>query len=143
MSQHIEQFISNCKEKGLSVTYQRLAVFKCLMNRKNHPTAEEIFTSVKVEHPTISLATVYKNLEILAQNNIISKVTPLHDLARFDADTGLHHHAVCIKCRNIIDIPDDDFENLSIPKQISSEFEVKDYKIQFEGICNNCLKINH
>ena len=143
MSHHIDQFILDCKDIGLSVTYQRLAVFKCLMNCKTHPTAEEIFTSVKVEHPTISLATVYKNLEVLAQNNIISKVTPLHDLARYDIDTGLHHHAVCIKCRNIIDIPDDDFDNLSIPKQISSEFEVKDYKIQFEGICNNCSKINH
>jgi Fur family peroxide stress response transcriptional regulator len=143
MSQYIELFISDCKGKGLSVTYQRLAVFKCLMNCKNHPTAEEIFSHVKIDHPTISLATIYKNLEVLAQNNIISKVTPLHDLARFDIDTGLHHHAVCIKCRNIIDIPNDDFDSLSIPTQISSGFEVKNYKIQFEGICNSCSKLNH
>ena len=143
MSQYNEQFISDCKGKGLSVTYQRLAVFKCLMNCKNHPTAEEIFTNVKIEHPTISLATVYKNLEVLAQNNMISKVTPLHDLARFDIDRGLHHHAVCVKCRNIIDIPNDDFDSLSIPKKVSSGFEVKNYKIQFEGICNSCSKLNH
>jgi Fur family transcriptional regulator, peroxide stress response regulator len=143
MSQHIEQFISDCKKKGLSVTYQRLAVFKSLTSNPSHPTAEDIYNQVKAEHPTISLATVYKNLEVLARNNIISKVTPLHDLARFDIDTGLHHHAVCIKCRNIIDIPDDGFDSLSIPIRISSGFEVKNYKIQFEGICNSCSKLNH
>ncbi len=87
--------------------------------------------------------TVYKNLEVLVQNNIISKVTPLHNSARFDAETGLHHHAVCTKCRGIIDIPDEDFDSLSIPTQISSGFEVKNYKIQFEGICNSCSKLNH
>ena len=143
MSKKIEQFISDCKEMGLNVTYQRLAVFKSLTSNPSHPTAEDIYNQVKTEHPTISLATVYKNLEVLVQNNIISKVTPLHDSARFDAETGLHHHAVCTKCRNIIDIPDDDFDSFSIPTQISSKFEIKNYKIQFEGICNSCSKLNH
>ena len=120
MSQQIEQFISDCKNKGLSVTYQRLAVFKCLMNCKNHPTAEEIFTNVKIEHPTISLATVYKNLEVLAAKNIISKVTPLHNSVRFDGNSESHHHAVCVKCKN--DMSDEDYEkNVVLPRRFIIE----------------------
>ena len=143
MSQQIEQFISDCKGKGLSVTYQRLAVFKCLMNCKNHPTAEEIFTQVKIEHPTISLATVYKNLEVLAAKNIISKVTPLHNSVRFDGNSESHHHAVCVKCKKIIDVYNDEYDNLNIPSELTANFTVKNYRIQIEGICEECSVIQN
>ena len=138
MSQKIEQFISDCKEKGLSVTYQRLAVFKSLTSNPSHPTAEDIYKQVKTEHPTVSLATVYKTLETLAENNLISKVTNLHDMVRYDGVTDPHHHLVCIKCRKILDIHDDSLNALST--QNNNNFQILDYKVQFNGICLECQK---
>lgn len=138
MSEHIEQFIANCKNKGLSVTYQRLAVFKSLTSKSSHPTADDIYNQVKIDHPTISLATVYKTLETLSENDLISKVTPLHDLARYDGENESHHHLVCIKCKKIIDIHDENLNGLSLSTQDNNGFEILDYRVQFDGICHEC-----
>lgn len=138
MSQHIEQFILDCKMKGLSVTYQRLAVYKSLISEFSHPTVEEIFNKVKIDHPTISLATVYKTLETLAENQLISKVTILHDIARYDSQMNPHHHMVCVRCRKIIDINHEDFNKLSVPKDSIGDFQILNYQVQVNGICGNC-----
>jgi Fur family peroxide stress response transcriptional regulator len=135
---NMNEFIDICREKGLNVTYQRLLVYRTLRESKNHPTAEEIFHRIKMEYPAISLATVYKTLEILADQNLIAKVTPLHDLARYDGDTTPHHHLVCLECKKIADIHDDSLNELQLPKQ--QEFKVSRYRIQFEGICSDCLQ---
>ncbi len=134
----VEQFIDACREKGLNVTYQRLLIFKTLMKTKTHPTAEKIYHDVKTEYPSISLATVYKTLETLAEHNLIQKVTPLHDLARYDGDTAPHHHLVCLECRKIVDVYDDYLNQLPLPE--NNHFSIKGYRIQFEGICEECAR---
>lgn len=134
----VEQFIDACREKGLNVTYQRLLIYKTLMKTKTHPTAEKIYHDVKTEYPSISLATVYKTLETLAEHNLIQKVTPLHDLARYDGDTAPHHHLVCLECRKIVDVYDDYLNQLPLPE--NSHFNIKGYRIQFEGICEECAR---
>jgi Fur family peroxide stress response transcriptional regulator len=133
-------FIADCKQEGLSVTYQRLAIYKALINNPVHPTADDIYNRVKIDYPTISLATVYKNLETLAEHNLISKVTYLHDLARYDGETEPHHHLVCVKCRKIVDIHNENFDGLSLSAQEINGFEIKNYRVQFDGICQDCQK---
>ena len=132
----VPQFIESCREKGLNVTYQRILIYKSLVGSKFHPTAEEIYHQVKSEYPSISLATVYKTLETLADHSLISKVTPLHDLARYDGDVDPHHHLVCLHCRKVLDVHEDRFNQLDIPKH--DGFYVSGYRIQFEGTCENC-----
>lgn len=132
----VQDFIDVCRDKGLNVTYQRILIYKSLIGTKSHPTAEEIYHEVKTEYPSISLATVYKTLETLADNELISKVTPLHDLARYDGDTTPHHHLVCLECRKIVDIYDDALNRLAIPN--ADKFQIFGYRIQFEGLCQSC-----
>ncbi len=134
----LEKFIDLCREKGLNVTYQRIKIFESLNQIDTHPTAEEIYQIVKKEYPSISLATVYKTLETFAENDLISKVTPLHDLARYDGNTSPHHHLVCIKCKRIIDVHGEKLNDIKIPKSAKNGFQLLGYRIQFEGICNNC-----
>lgn len=136
----VSNFIADCKHEGLSVTYQRLAIYKVLIKNPVHPTAEDIYKKVKIDYPTISLATVYKNLETLAEHNLISKVTYLHDLARYDGETEPHHHLVCVKCRKIVDIHNENFDGLSLSAQEINGFEIKNYRVQFDGICQDCQK---
>ena len=134
----VDEFIQECKQRGLSATYQRIAIYKILQQREDHPTAEDIYKEVLKEHPTVSLATIYKNLETLAGHNLIGKVTHLHDLARYDKNTNHHHHLVCIKCKKIIDVQSKNLEDLKIPSKLKKDFKVTDYKVQFDGICHQC-----
>lgn len=138
MPDSVEKFMLDCKRKGLSVTYQRLAIYKSLIKSPIHPTADDIFNHVKIDHPTISLATVYKTLETLAENSLISKVTPLHDLARYDGEKEAHHHLVCVKCKKIIDIHDDSLNGLTLNAEKNNKFEILNYRVQFDGICKEC-----
>lgn len=132
----LDEFINALRQKGLNVTYQRLLIFKHLINTNTHPTADEIYQAVITEYPSISMATVYKILEILTEHKLIAKVTPLHDLARFDGDTSMHHHLVCLRCRKIVDVHHDALNNLPIPS--NNGFEVCGYRVQYEGICEVC-----
>ena len=132
----IEVFISACRERGLNVTYQRILIYKALLKNNFHPTAEDIFKTVKTEYPSISLATVYKTLETFSENGLLSKVTELHDLARYDADLILHHHLLCTSCKKVVDIHDESFNQLPMPDK--NGFNVSGYRILFEGICSDC-----
>lgn len=136
--QLISEFIAKCKTKALSVTPQRLAIYKALINDDSHPNPECVYNSIKPDFPTISLATVYKTLETLEKHNIISVVTPLHETVRYDAVIDHHHHVVCIKCKKILDIIEPELNELQIPKIIEENNQVIDYSIQFNVVCSNC-----
>jgi len=131
-------FIDTCKAAGLHVTYQRMAIFKSLQVYKHHPTAEEIYRKIKKEHPTISLATVYKTLEILAHHNLISRVTHLHDAARYDGNADFHHHLVCVECKKIVDVYNSKLDTLKLPENILFGFKILHHRVHFDGICRQC-----
>jgi Fur family peroxide stress response transcriptional regulator len=134
----IDDFIQEFKSRGLHVTYPRLAIYKILLDYQGHPSAEDIYKEVQKEYPNISLATVYKTMEMLAEHDLISKVTPLHDIARYDCNSEYHHHLVCVKCKAIIDIDSNSVDQIKIPKSIEKEFKILNYRIQIDGICKNC-----
>ena len=134
----MEEFIQACRERGLNVTYQRMLIYRVLSQNRNHPSAEEIYHQVRQEYPAISLATVYKTLETFAEHNLITKVTQLHDQARFDGETRPHHHLLCVHCKRIVDIYDEQLNGLEIPESCRQRFQILGYRIQFEGICPEC-----
>lgn len=134
----IDEFIQKCKTCALSVTPQRLAIYKALLNDKSHPNPESIYKTIKPDFPTISLATVYKTLETFAKHNIISVVTPLHETVRYDAEMNHHHHIVCVKCKKVIDINDPELDKIRIPEIVKMGNQVLDYNIQFNVVCSEC-----
>ncbi len=142
-TEQVNNFIDACKAQGLNVTYQRIAIYKILMNRTDHPTAEDIYKSLRAEHPTISLATVYKTLETLVEKKLIGKVTHLHEFARYDGDTSRHHHLVCEECKKIVDIHSSGLDGLQLPDNFESEFRVNNYRVQFNGVCRDCQQNNN
>jgi Fur family peroxide stress response transcriptional regulator len=137
-SDNIDNFIQECKNRGLNVTFPRMAIYKILLQYEGHPSAEDIYKEVQKDHPNISLATVYKTLEMLAEYDLISKVTPLHDIVRYDFNKDFHHHLVCVKCKKITDIENKALNNLPLPKNIEKGFKIINYQVQFDGICRDC-----
>src|SRR5262249_61379534 len=95
----LAEFVANCRRKKMAVTPQRLAVMRALLESGDHPRADRIYALVRREHPRISLATVHRTLERLCEVGEARKVTPLHETARYDGNTGPHHHVVCVRCK--------------------------------------------
>ena len=134
----LNTFIQKCKNRGMNVTYPRMAIYKILLGYKGHPSAEDIYKEVQKDYSNISLATVYKTVEMLAEHDLISKVTPLHDIARYDCNRHFHHHLVCVKCKKIIDINSEALDQIKIPEEIDKEFQILQYQVQIDGLCKNC-----
>src|SRR5580704_11545133 len=82
--ERMAHFADRCRQGGLAVTPQRLAIIEALLDATDHPRAETVFEAVRRLHPHISLATVHRTLETLCQIGEARKVTTLHDSARYD-----------------------------------------------------------
>ena len=81
----------------LKYSRQRESIKACLMSRKDHPTADALYTSIREQFPNISLGTVYRNLNLLADIGEAIKITTPDGGDRFDARTNPHYHFYC-KC---------------------------------------------
>ena len=119
-------------------TIQHKIVYETVLKMHNHPSAEEIYQTIKKEFPHISMGTVYRNLNRLARNGLIQRVELPNDADRFDYQTHKHHHLKCHKCNGIFDI------DINIDKDISDYLitnghKIESYQLVFNGICNNCL----
>lgn len=116
-------------------TKQREIILNILLSNSMHMTAEEIYKESSKIIPNISLGTVYRNLNILVDNNQIRRIKMPNNIDRFDKNS-VHHHIICIKCGCIDDI----FENYNIKLPELKKYIVTDYELCFNGICKECIK---
>ncbi len=131
----LKSFIDRCRQEGLKITPQRVAVYEILLGSHNHPTVEEIYEEVKKRYPFVSLATVYRTVETLEQMGLAKKVCYWGSSARYDANTDEHHHLICVRCGAIKDIYME--ENLSIPSEMEG-FRTEGYSVNIYGLCPEC-----
>ncbi|MCX7714364.1 MAG: transcriptional repressor [Clostridia bacterium] len=125
--------------KILKHSRQREALVKLLNSVTSHPSAEWLYTELKKEFPNISLATVYRNLNLLSQKGSILKLDVGTGTEHYDGDTKMHYHFVCTKCGAIIDInmPCIDYINSKVEDILNAK--VSGHSLIFYGICKNCL----
>jgi Fe2+ or Zn2+ uptake regulation protein len=127
------------EESGQRFTEQRSAVYKTLVATDKHPTADEVFLSVRRNLPGISLATVYKSLETLVGCGLAVKLTYGDGSARYDGRTDPHHHARCVACGKVTDIegsiPGPQVESL---REAADGFMVTGYRLELTGYCLDC-----
>ncbi|MCP4632954.1 MAG: transcriptional repressor [candidate division Zixibacteria bacterium] len=118
------------------ITKQREVILEEIRKLKTHPTADEIYMIVREKLPKISLGTVYRNLDILSDMEEIRKMN-IGGQWRYDYHFGDHHHVHCIKCNRIDDIYG--LKEIEIDKARGiTDFEILDYKLEFQGICPSC-----
>src|SRR5271163_5048495 len=137
-ARRLSQFAERCRKGGLAVTPQRLAIIKALLGSGDHPRADAIFAEVRLEHPTISLATVHRTLETLCDIGEARKVTMLHDSARYDGNVTRHHHVVCVECRRIRDIEIPELDRLIEGRSELGEFRVLGSSLEIHALCDEC-----
>jgi len=138
LKKEMEAFQGRCREAGLKITPQRMAVYKVLVQSKQHPSAEMVFREVRKVIPNISLDTVNRTLLTLAEIGAASIVEGSGDVKRFDGCLETHQHFKCVKCRRIFDFHYKPFDNIPVPKNISRRFTVLKKTVYFEGVCDMC-----
>lgn len=114
---------------------QRDAIYHELCNRKDHPTADELYLSLKSDFPALGLATVYRNLSLLESEGKILRIR-CESFDRFDGDVSEHCHFICDKCSKTFDISLE-----TVPEIPIKDFKgiVKGKKIICTGLCEECV----
>ncbi len=123
------------------MTHQREVILSELGKSRSHPTADELYERVKKKLPRISLATVYRNLEILSEAGLIRKLEVSGRQKRFDWDTRQHDHIYCVHCHRVDNIDLENKKQLNLPTRESKGYEVTGCRIEFFGLCPRCKKI--
>lgn len=119
---------------------QRELTLNTVINNRIHPTAEEIYLILKNEQPNISLGTVYRNLNILAETGLIRKINIPNAKDRFDATLSEHYHVICEKCSKVFDV------DMPLKEEVRTEVlkqtgvNVTKHELVINGICKNCNK---
>lgn len=123
---------------GHRFTAQRSAVYSVLGSTSSHPTADEIFTSVRETIPDISLATVYKALEAFVSCGLARKLSMGEGPARYDGRTEEHEHVRCLSCGRVADIDDVNLSSWLDSVARKTDFQIVSYRLELLGHCSRC-----
>lgn len=133
----------NLLQAGYRSTRQRRAVFEVLGALRDHPTAEDVYESVRTRVPRISLATVYKALESLVASGLARKLTGMNGTRHYDHCAEDHYHATCRSCGAIFDIsPDPELQRLASQIEFTG-FTAERATVDITGLCDHCRSRRH
>ena len=124
--------------KTLKYSRQRESIKECLMERKDHPTADALYTSIREKFPNISLGTVYRNLNLLVDLGEIHRFSCGDGTDHFDYDTSPHYHYVCKNCGSIVDLPMETSAELEETARRYVKGTVDEHTVFFYGTCDKC-----
>ena len=140
MSKNITELL---RGNGFKVTPQRLAVYEVLANTKEHPNVEMIFNSLQATYPTMSLATVYKTIDILNEIGLVQILNAGEDSFRYDADMSNHAHVRCVECGRVDDVFDLDAAKVTREIEAGTRYRLTGQQFYFYGVCPECQKQTH
>ena len=126
----------------MRLTTQRQIILEELSKVKTHPTASELYDMVRKRLPRIGLGTVYRNLELMAENGMVLKLEVGGTQKRFDATTHTHYHIRCTDCGKVDDIDTPVMDDLVREAANATAYEVLGHHIEFSGRCLACQKKN-
>ncbi len=127
-------------ESRIQLTRQRRVILEELAKVTSHPTAAQVYEMVRSRLPRIGVATVYRNLELMARNGLLLKLEISGGRNRFDATTTPHYHIRCSSCGKVddLDIPVD--ETLEAGAAQGTNYSILGHTVEFRGICPDCRR---
>ena len=130
-----------CAAHGIAVTHQRQVLYEVMRTMPGHPSPEEVYARVKKKVPAISLATVYKNINLFVESGVFQKVSMHHGSVRVEMNGEPHHHMVCSKCKKITDIGEKELGLGPKRSRLPGGFLVERYAVDVIGVCASCQKV--
>ncbi|EMA6341443.1 Fur family transcriptional regulator [Bacillus cytotoxicus] len=143
MEERIERIKKQLHAASYKLTPQREATVRVLLeNEEDHLSAEDVYLLVKEKSPEIGLATVYRTLELLSELKVVDKINFGDGVSRYDlrqeGAQRFHHHLICTKCGAVQEIQEDLLGEVEKKVERDWNFKVKDHRLTFHGICENC-----
>lgn len=132
------EFRELCHRHNLAATHQRQVIYQTIASTPGHPSPEMVYARVRKKIPSISLATVYKNIRTFLDSGILQEVSLHHGSLRLETNDDPHHHLVCIRCKSIVDLSEDQLQPVQINGRVPHGFQVKRIAVDILGICKAC-----
>ena len=123
--------------RGMRLTGPRALILALLRATDEHPTAEWVHAEVRRRRPRVSLATVYRNLRLLARHGLLAEIQGGSSL-RFDARVDRHHHFTCAGCQRIFDLAEPVDPRLEARVAARTGLRIWHHRIEFYGLCAAC-----
>ncbi|MFC5530837.1 Fur family transcriptional regulator [Cohnella yongneupensis] len=142
MDSRVEHAVDQLKSGGVRMTPQRYAILQYLMESLDHPTADDIFRALSPQYPSLSVATVYNNLKVFIDAGLVRELTYGDDSSRFDADLSDHYHAICTKCRTMVDFEHPPIKEVEETAATVTGFSVFGHRMEVYGICPTCKTLH-
>lgn len=125
-------------EKIRSMTRQRRVILQELQKVTTHPTADQVYEMVRKKLPRISLATVYRNLDLLARDGLIRKLGTAGTQMRFDGNPADHYHIRCTRCYRVDDIPAGAVMVKDEGVGERTGYLIDGFHLEYSGLCPEC-----
>lgn len=123
-------------------TVQREIVLKAVRRLRTHVTADEVYSEVRSDFPTVGRGTVYRNLNVLAEEGKIRKIEVPGEADRFDFTVTEHYHVKCTVCKKLFDVDMESVPDLMDKIKDSHGMQFIRYDVMFTGVCPGCQKKN-
>ena len=123
---------------GIKFSRQREAILNYLHHTTDHPTADMVYTYVRELYPKVSLGTVYRNLNLLAEEGEILRLTQGNGPERFDGNMEPHYHFVCNHCKQVLDLKTTSLEHINTLANVGFDGIVEGHQVLFHGLCPSC-----
>jgi Fur family peroxide stress response transcriptional regulator len=117
---------------------QREAIKEYLSETKEHPTADTVYMNIRDTYPNISLGTVYRNLNLLAEQGEILRINCQDGCDRYDGNPKLHYHFLCKDCGRVLDIEMESIEHINVIAGAGFNGIVEGNVTYFYGQCPEC-----
>jgi len=144
LADHKKRFkiiIQKLRDCGHKITPQRLAIVTILAKSEAHPSVEDIYDQIKKDFPTMSLATVYRNVALIESLGEVLELGFPDGSNRYDGNKPTPHaHVICIRCKEIVDPDLDSLDEMKEEVALETNFKILNHRLDFFGICSNCMR---
>ncbi|NLL19059.1 MAG: transcriptional repressor [Clostridia bacterium] len=123
-------------------TKQKKVILEVLKGTDSHPTADWIYEQARKVLPDISLGTVYRNLRILTESEVIRELNYGSTYSRYDGNPVEHYHFVCTKCQRVFDVPIEVLHDINTKVEEATGWRVEMHRMEFYGTCEDCNQSN-
>ena len=106
-----------------------------------HPSPEEVYERVQERIPSISLATVYKNIHLFIASGLFREVSMHHGSLRVEMNDHPHHHMVCTRCKAIYDLDEKHLGEMPQAHRLPNGFIAERYSVDVLGLCADCQNV--
>lgn len=129
---------ANPETKASRNTVQRALVLEAVRSLRDHPTSADVYEEVRQKHPSISRATVYRNLGVLADRGDVLRVEVPNGADRYDFFNQPHYHAKCRGCGRVFDVDMPYHADIADEVSDAHGFAIEGHQIVFTGLCAEC-----